>query len=157
MRKVASAPPFGFGFARETRFQNFGTATDSSLGHCSHARRHFLYQSCRCRTYRRRWHSRHRRGRPHLPLQGIRRYPRALSFKDVEGSMEFLETLSRRDMSAKCALNLALLDGAGKRANKPIYDLLELGFRENHHSTSFTIGIDKPDIIRKKVLEAGPY
>ena len=35
--------------------------------------------------------------------------PRALSFKDVEGSMEFLQTLSRRDMSAKCALNLALL------------------------------------------------
>jgi len=32
-------------------------------------------------------------------------------------------------------------------------DFLELGFRENHHMTSFTIGIDKPDMIRKKVLE----
>jgi L-alanine-DL-glutamate epimerase-like enolase superfamily enzyme len=60
-------------------------------------------------------------------------------------------------MSAKCAFNLALLDGAAKRANKPIYDLLELGFRENHHLTSFTIGIDKPDMIRKKVLEAEQY
>ena len=83
--------------------------------------------------------------------------PRALSFKDVEGSMEFLSTISRRDMSAKCALNLALLDGAGKRAQKPVYDLLELGFKENQHITSFTIGIDKPEIIRKKVLEAEQY
>jgi len=83
--------------------------------------------------------------------------PRALSFKDVAGSMEFLETLSRRDMSAKCALNLALLDGAAKRAKKPVYDLLELGFSENRHQTSFTIGIDTPEIIRRKTLEAEQY
>ena len=79
---------------------------------------------------------------------------RGLSFNDVEGSMTYLDTLSPHDMSAKCALNIALLDGAAKRAQKPIYDFLELGFRENHHITSFTIGIDKPDMIRKKVVEA---
>jgi len=83
--------------------------------------------------------------------------PRGLSFTDVEGSMEYLETLSRHDMSAKCALNIALLDGAAKRARKPIYDLLELGFRDNHHVTSFTIGIDKPEVIRQKVLQAERY
>ena len=82
---------------------------------------------------------------------------RGLSFNDVEGSMQYLETISPHDMSAKCALNLALLDGAAKRAQKPIYDLLGLGFREDQHRTSFTIGIDKPDVIRKKVLEAEPY
>jgi len=54
-------------------------------------------------------------------------------------------------MSAKCAFNIALLDGAAKRAKKPIYDFLGLGFRENHHVTSFTIGIDMPDVIRQKV------
>ena len=83
--------------------------------------------------------------------------PRGLSFSDVPGSMKYLDTLSNHDMSAKCAINLALLDGAGKRAKKPIYDLLGLGFRENHHVTSFTIGIDKPEVIRKKVLEAEIY
>ncbi len=83
--------------------------------------------------------------------------PRGLSFSDVDGSMEYLETLSPRDRSAKCALNLALLDGVGKRAKKPIYETLGLGFREGQHSTSFTIGIDKPDVIRKKVLEADRY
>ena len=79
---------------------------------------------------------------------------RGLSFTDVEGSMTYLDTLSPHDMSAKCALNLALLDGAAKRAKKAAYDYLELGFRENQHVTSFTIGIDKPEMIRKKVLEA---
>jgi L-Ala-D/L-Glu epimerase / N-acetyl-D-glutamate racemase len=82
---------------------------------------------------------------------------RGLSFNDVEGSMTYLDTVSPHDMSAKCALNLALLDGAAKRAGKPLYDFLELGFRENHHLTSFTIGIDKPDVIRKKVLEAAHF
>ena len=43
---------------------------------------------------------------------------RGLSFNDVEGSMTYLDTLSPHDMSAKCALNLALLDGAAKRAKQ---------------------------------------
>ena len=83
--------------------------------------------------------------------------PRGLSFADVEGSMEYLDTVSRHDMSAKCALNLALLDGAAKKARKPVYDLLGLGFREQHHLTSFTIGIDSAEVIRKKVEQAGAY
>ena len=82
---------------------------------------------------------------------------RGLSFKDVEGSMVYLDTVSPGDWSAKCALNIALLDGAGKREKKAIYDYLELGFRENEHLSSFTIGIDKPDVIRKKVQEAEQY
>jgi L-alanine-DL-glutamate epimerase-like enolase superfamily enzyme len=83
--------------------------------------------------------------------------PRGLSFTDVEGSMEYLETLSRHDMAAKCALNLALLDGAAKRAKKPIYDFLGLGFHETKHVTSFTIGIATPQEIHKKVEQAMPY
>jgi L-alanine-DL-glutamate epimerase-like enolase superfamily enzyme len=82
---------------------------------------------------------------------------RGLSFTDVDGSMEYLETVSPHDMSAKCAINIALLDGAAKRAKQPVYDFLGLGFRENHHVTSFTIGIDKPEVMRQKVLEADRY
>jgi len=83
--------------------------------------------------------------------------PRGLSFSDVEGSMRYLDTLSRHDMAAKCALNLALLDGAGKKAKQPVYDSLGLGFRENQQVTSFTIGIDTPDVIRTKVQQASAY
>ena len=60
-------------------------------------------------------------------------------------------------VAAKCALNLALLDGVARQAGKPLYDYLGLGFREHHHITSFSIGIDAPDMIRKKTLEAAQY
>ncbi|HZV34242.1 MAG TPA: dipeptide epimerase, partial [Verrucomicrobiae bacterium] len=80
-----------------------------------------------------------------------------LSFDDVPGSMAYLDTISKKDFAAKCPLNIALLDGAGKKAGKPIYDLLGLGFTENKHITSYTIGIDTPDIIRMKVREAAQY
>lgn len=80
-----------------------------------------------------------------------------LSFSDVDGSMSYINSISAGDMAAKCALNIALLDGAAKLARKPIYDLLGLGFRENHHVTSFSIGIDTPEVIRKKVLAAEQY
>ena len=80
--------------------------------------------------------------------------PAKLSFDDVPGSMKYLEAVAPGNMAAKCALNVALLDGAGRRAGKPIYDIIGLGFRENHHVTSFTLGIDTPDMIRKKALEA---
>ena len=80
-----------------------------------------------------------------------------ISFTDVPGSMAYLETLHGIPVAAKCALNLALLDGAAKRAGQPLYDFLGLGFRENHHVTSFSIGIDEPEIIHRKVLEAAIY
>jgi L-alanine-DL-glutamate epimerase-like enolase superfamily enzyme len=80
-----------------------------------------------------------------------------LSFADVDGSMRYLDSLSAHDMSAKCGINIALLDGAARIARKPVYDYLGLGFREKQHVTSFTIGIDKPDVFRKKVAQAGQY
>ena len=80
-----------------------------------------------------------------------------LSFKDVPGSMAYLETIPGIPFAVKCALNLALLDGAAKHAGKALYDFLGLGFREHHHITSFTIGIDAPDVIRKKVEDAAPF
>jgi L-alanine-DL-glutamate epimerase-like enolase superfamily enzyme len=80
-----------------------------------------------------------------------------LSFKDVPGSMAYLEKIPGLDFAIKCALNLALLDGAAKHAGKALYDFLGLGFREHHHVTSFTIGIDSPDVIHRKVLEAAQF
>lgn len=82
---------------------------------------------------------------------------RRLSFADVPGSMDYLNTLSPGDLAAKCALNLALVDGAARQARQPVYDFFGLGFREQHHVTSFSIGIDRPEVIRKKVLAARDY
>jgi L-Ala-D/L-Glu epimerase len=80
-----------------------------------------------------------------------------LAFEDVPGSMKYLDTIAEKSFAPKCALNLALLDGAGKKARQPIYDLLKLGFREGKHVTSFSIGLDRPEIIRQKVAEAERY
>ena len=80
-----------------------------------------------------------------------------ISFQDVPGSMAYLERVPGIPVAAKCALNLALLDGVARQAGKPLYDYLGLGFREHHHITSFSIGIDAPDMIRKKTLEAAQY
>ena len=80
-----------------------------------------------------------------------------LSFDDVPGSMKYLDTVAPKQSAAKCAFNIALVDGAARKAGKPIYDVLGLGFRDKQHLTSYTIGIDKPDVIRKKVLAAAQY
>ncbi len=83
--------------------------------------------------------------------------PARLSFADVAGSMRYLDRLDPGQHAAKCALNIALWDGAGRQARRPIHDLLGLGFQENRHVTSFSIGIDSPEVIRQKVLEAADY
>lgn len=83
--------------------------------------------------------------------------PASLTFADVRGSMDYLASRPNLPVAAKCVLNLALLDGAAKRAGQPLHDFLGLGFRENQHTTCFTIGIDTPGIIRKKVLDAAQY
>lgn len=83
--------------------------------------------------------------------------PAKLAFADVPGSMAYLEQVAGLPMAAKCLLNVALLDGAAKQAGKPLHDYLGLGFREQQHLTSFSIGIDSPDLIRRKVTEAAPF
>lgn len=80
-----------------------------------------------------------------------------LSFDDIPGSMAYLDTLAAGNYSAKNAINIALVDGVARRAGKAIYDYLGLGFTEKKHVTSFTIGIDNAEMIRKKVLEAEIY
>jgi len=71
--------------------------------------------------------------------------------------MNYLDSLGVNAFAAKGAINIALLDGAAKKRGQPIYDFLKLGFTESKHVTSFSIGIDQPEIIRRKVLEAEPY
>jgi L-Ala-D/L-Glu epimerase len=85
-----------------------------------------------------------------LDLNGI-------DFQNLHQCLAWLETLPVREMSARCALNLAILDGVGKRARGPVYEMLDLGFREGQHVTSFSIGIDTPEVTREKVIEASHY
>ncbi|AGK62007.1 L-alanine-DL-glutamate epimerase and related enzymes of enolase superfamily [Archaeoglobus sulfaticallidus PM70-1] len=54
--------------------------------------------------------------------------------------------------AAKAALDIALYDLIGKQQSKPVYKLLG-GYREKIE-TDITIGIDTPEEVRKKALEA---
>ena len=83
--------------------------------------------------------------------------PERLSFTDIPGSMKHLSTLEGLPMAARCAVNVALWDGAAKRAGRPLHDFIGLGFRENKHLTSLSIGIDSPELVRKKCSRPRPY
>lgn len=80
-----------------------------------------------------------------------------LSFADVPGSMAWIDSLPGIPAAARCGLNVALLDGAANRAGLAVYNHFKLGFREQQHVTSFSIGIDSPEIIRQKVTAAVDY
>ncbi len=84
--------------------------------------------------------------------------PERLRFDDLSGSLEYLEAVQPGRYPAKCAINLALLDGAARSAKLPICEFLGLGaFTERRHLSSFTIGLDSPAMIERKVVEAAAY
>jgi L-Ala-D/L-Glu epimerase len=64
--------------------------------------------------------------------------------------------LLRRNPAARAALSSALHDLVGKRLGIPVYRLWGLDPTKAPRST-FTIGLDTPEKIRKKVLEAREY
>ncbi len=57
---------------------------------------------------------------------------------------------------AKAALDIALFDWLGKKLNIPVHRFFGLD-PDKFVNTSFSIGFDKPEIIKQKVREADPY
>ncbi|MDQ3223125.1 MAG: dipeptide epimerase [Gemmatimonadota bacterium] len=66
------------------------------------------------------------------------------------------ETMLRGNAAARAALSAALHDLAGKRLGVPVYRMWGLDPCKAPKST-FTIGLDTPERIRSKVLEAEQY
>ena len=58
--------------------------------------------------------------------------------------------------AAKAAVDLALMDWIGKKLNVPMYRYLGLDPKDTP-VTTFTIGMDKPEVVKQKTLEAAPY
>jgi L-Ala-D/L-Glu epimerase len=58
--------------------------------------------------------------------------------------------------AAKAALDIALMDWAGKKMNVPLYRLLGLD-PADAPITTFSIGIDTPETTRQKVMEAESF
>lgn len=57
---------------------------------------------------------------------------------------------------AKAALDIALMDWIGKKLDIPVYQFLGIN-PVSEVKTSFSIGRDKPEVMKQKVKEAAPY
>lgn len=60
------------------------------------------------------------------------------------------------EWAAKSAIDIALMDWVGKKRGIPLYEHYGLD-SDDAPITSFSIGIDKPDVVRQKVREADEY
>ncbi|HWP81105.1 MAG TPA: dipeptide epimerase [Bacteroidota bacterium] len=74
----------------------------------------------------------------------------------LESILHYVDGLAPGNTSAKAAIDIALHDWIGKRVNLPLYKYWGLD-KERTPLTSFTIGIDTPEVIAKKVREAEEY
>jgi L-Ala-D/L-Glu epimerase len=75
---------------------------------------------------------------------------------DLEAAERALEDALGENPSARAALSTALHDLVGKRLGVPLWKLWGLNPAAAPVST-FTIGLDSPDKMRAKVIEAEPY
>ena len=85
--------------------------------------------------------------RPLIEAADARHYAKILTtvFAKVQGQW-----------AAKAAIDIALMDWAGRKLGVPLYQLFGLDPKDAP-ITTFSIGIDTPEMTKKKVLEAEPY
>lgn len=80
-------------------------------------------------------------------------------FKDpfrMEEILSYVDNVAPDNRAAKASVDIALHDIVGKLLNQPWYKIWGLS-PEKAPDTSYTIGIDTADVVRKKVEEASPY
>lgn len=74
----------------------------------------------------------------------------------IEDIHDYMDSVAPNNRAAKASVDIALHDLLGKMMGQPWYKIWGLN-PEKAPSTSFTIGIDKADVVRQKVDEAAPY
>lgn len=70
--------------------------------------------------------------------------------------VQYVDSVMPGNYAAKASVDIALHDLTGKLVGEPWYRLYGLN-PASTPMTSFTIGLDEPEIIRQKVAEAEPY
>ena len=83
--------------------------------------------------------------------------PRFTDPFQLEDILAYIDGMSESDAAAKTAIDIALHDLVGKLLGAPWYKIWGLD-REKAPSTTFTIGIDTPEVVRQKTEEcAGQF
>jgi len=80
-------------------------------------------------------------------------------FKDpfmLDDILAYVDSLEEGNRAAKACVDIALHDLIGKLVDKPLYRLWGINPR-NTPMTSFTIGIDTPEVVRLKTEEASRF
>lgn len=74
----------------------------------------------------------------------------------IEEILSYVDGTAPDNRAAKASVDIALHDLLGKIMGQPWYKIWGLSPKKTPN-TSFTIGIDKADVVRQKVDEAAPY
>ena len=75
---------------------------------------------------------------------------------DIEDILHYIDMIEPGNTAAKASVDIALHDLVGKIMGQPWYRIW--GYDpEKTPNTSFTIGIDTPEVVKQKTLEASPY
>ncbi len=74
----------------------------------------------------------------------------------IEDILNFVDGIELENAAAKASVDIALHDLMGKLLNQPLYKLWDLN-PDKAPYTSFTIGIDSPEIIKQRVLEVNQF
>jgi L-alanine-DL-glutamate epimerase-like enolase superfamily enzyme len=89
-------------------------------------------------------------------IEGIASFLRGVDPWRYEKMMAEISRRMPNQFAAKAALDIAVMDWVGKKSNLPLYRMLGLDPNDTP-ITTFSIGIDTPEITRQKVLEAEPF
>jgi L-Ala-D/L-Glu epimerase len=74
----------------------------------------------------------------------------------MDNILQYVDSVMPGNTAAKAAVDIALHDLVGKLMKQPWYKIW--GFDPSDTpNTSFTIGIDTPEVVKQKVAEAAPY
>lgn len=75
---------------------------------------------------------------------------------DLERILSDIDNIEAGNPAAKASVDIALHDLIGKIMGQPWYNIWGLDKNKTPY-TSFTIGIDKPEVVKQKTKEAGEY
>jgi L-alanine-DL-glutamate epimerase-like enolase superfamily enzyme len=85
-----------------------------------------------------------------LSKVNLEQFPDPFRTEDI---LAYVDSIALGNPAAKASIDIALHDLQGKLVNQPLYKLWGLNPEKTPY-TDFTIGIDKPDVVRAKTIEA---
>jgi L-alanine-DL-glutamate epimerase-like enolase superfamily enzyme len=75
---------------------------------------------------------------------------------ELENILQYIDSIDTHNTAAKASLDIALHDLVGKLMGKPWFRIW--GYDPSTTpNTSFTIGIDTPEVVKQKTIEASPF